>query len=636
MKFNIPKQPKGKMKKKNQDNIKKLWSVILIIMIYLIASDIIAMMSTNEEPLPVSELVNLIQLQEVQEIIVKGDMLDVALIPDESGVSVTKEVKKEVGTALSETLVNYGITSEQLAGISIKIEDPSGFAYWLSQLLPFLLPLIMLVFIIWFFARQMKGNNMKALSFGDSKAQMIDPKNKDKRVTFDDVAGNQEAKQELVEMVEFLKNPKKFLDMGATIPKGVLMTGEPGTGKTMLARAVAGEAQVLFFYLSGSDFVEMFVGVGASRVRDLFRIAKRMSPSIIFIDEIDAVGRSRGVGIGGGNDEREQTLNQILVEMDGFEPKEKVIVMAATNRADVLDKALLRPGRFDRQVTLELPDRGDRKKILDVHAKKKPLAEDADLQVIAERTAGFSGADLESLMNEGAIIATLHDMKEITQEHLIDALEKVMVGPKRKSHLASEHEKKVTAYHEAGHAIVASVLPDADPVHKVTIIPRGRAGGFTMKLPLDERRLPTRSVFKDDIAMGLGGYVAEKTIFGDITTGPSNDLKVVTATARNMVTKYGMSDVIGPIVVDGAASQTMFGGSVPAKNVSGEIMKTIDAEVKAIITEAEQRAQKVIDDYRDAFVEIAETLLEVETLEQEAYNKIIQKYGIPIKELPKA
>ena len=624
------------MKKKNQDNIKKLWSVILIIMIYLIASDIIAMMSTNEEPLPVSELVNLIQLQEVQEIIVKGDMLDVALIPDESGVSVTKEVKKEVGTALSETLVNYGITSEQLAGISIKIEDPSGFAYWLSQLLPFLLPLIMLVFIIWFFARQMKGNNMKALSFGDSKAQMIDPKNKDKRVTFDDVAGNQEAKQELVEMVEFLKNPKKFLDMGATIPKGVLMTGEPGTGKTMLARAVAGEAQVPFFYLSGSDFVEMFVGVGASRVRDLFRIAKRMSPSIIFIDEIDAVGRSRGVGIGGGNDEREQTLNQILVEMDGFEPKEKVIVMAATNRADVLDKALLRPGRFDRQVTLELPDRGDRKKVLDVHAKKKPLAEDADLQVIAERTAGFSGADLESLMNEGAIIATLHDMKEITQEHLIDALEKVMVGPKRKSHLASEHEKKVTAYHEAGHAIVASVLPDADPVHKVTIIPRGRAGGFTMKLPLDERRLPTRSVFKDDIAMGLGGYVAEKTIFGDITTGPSNDLKVVTATARNMVTKYGMSDVIGPIVVDGAASQTMFGGSVPAKNVSGEIMKTIDAEVKAIITEAEQRAQKVIDDYRDAFVEIAETLLEVETLEQEAYNKIIQKYGIPIKELPKA
>ena len=285
---------------------------------------------------------------------------------------------------------------------------------------------------------------------------------------------------------------------------------------------------------------------------------------------------------------------------------------------------------------MELPDRGDRKKILDVHAKKKPLAEDADLQVIAERTAGFSGADLESLMNEGAIIATLHDMKEITQEHLIDALEKVMVGPKRKSHLASEHEKKVTAYHEAGHAIVASVLPDADPVHKVTIIPRGRAGGFTMKLPLDERRLPTRSVFKDDIAMGLGGYVAEKTIFGDITTGPSNDLKVVTATARNMVTKYGMSDVIGPIVVDGAASQTMFGGSVPAKNVSGEIMKTIDAEVKAIITEAEQRAQKVIDDYRDAFVEIAETLLEVETLEQEAYNKIIQKYGIPIKELPKA
>lgn len=633
MKLNIPQQPKKRKKKKN-NNIKRLWTVILAVMIYFIAIDIINEVATEIEPLPVSELATLVQEGRVSTIVVEGDMLEVSIFDEEGEILETREVKKEVGTALSETLVNYGVTPEQLQALSITIKNPSGFGYWVSQILPFVLPLLMLIFIIWFFVRQMKGSNMKALSFGDSKAQMIDPKNKDKRVTFDDVAGNQEAKKELVEMVEFLKNPKKFLDMGAKIPKGVLMTGAPGTGKTMLARAVAGEAKVPFFYLSGSDFVEMFVGVGASRVRDLFKVAKRMSPSIIFIDEIDAVGRSRGVGIGGGNDEREQTLNQILVEMDGFEPKEKVIVMAATNRSDVLDKALLRPGRFDRQVSLDLPDRKDRKKILDIHAKKKPLAEDADLQVIAERTAGFSGADLESLMNEGAIIATLDDKKKITQEHLIEALEKVMVGPKRSSHLSSEQEKKVTAYHEAGHAIVASVLPDADPVHKVTIIPRGRAGGFTMKLPLDERKLPTRAVFKDDIAMGLGGYVAEKTIFGDITTGPSNDLKVVTATARNMVTKYGMSDVIGPIVVDGQASQTMFGGTVPAKNVSGEVMKTIDAEVKAIIIEAMSRAQEVIDTHRDAFVEIAETLLEVETLEQEAYNEIIKKHGIAIKELP--
>ena len=436
-------------------------------------------------------------------------------------------------------------------------------------------------------------------------------------------------------MVEFLKNPKKFIDMGAKIPKGVLMTGRPGTGKTMLARAVAGEAKVPFFYLSGSDFVEMFVGVGASRVRDLFKMAKKMSPAIIFIDEIDAVGRSRGVGVGGGNDEREQTLNQILVEMDGFETNKKLIVMAATNRSDVLDPALLRPGRFDRRVTLDLPDRRDRQMILEIHAGKKPLAEDVDLKVVAERTAGFSGADLESLMNEGAILAALHNRKQVTQEDLLDSLEKVMIGPKRQSHLASEHEKKVTAYHEAGHAIVASVLPDADPVHKVTIIPRGRAGGFTMKLPLDERRLPTRSVYEDDIAMGLGGYVAEQKVFGDITTGPSNDLKVATATARDMVTKFGMSPEIGPIVVDGKSAQTIFGERVDGSNRSEKMLETIDNEISKIIHRGLNRARKVIDEYHDAFVEIAEKLLEVETLEQESYNEILKKYGIPIKEIPK-
>ena len=639
MKLELPNKNKNKkIKKKKQSSnlIKQLWTVLLVVMIFFIFSDLLSEFFEKEEPIAISEVASLVQAGEVSKIIIKGEQLDVELVTETQGAeAVTKISKKEAGTALSETLVNYGVTPELLSTISIEVDEPTGIKYWISQLLPFLIPLLMLLFIAWFLIRQMKGSNMKALSFGNSQARMIDPQDKKKRITFADVAGNEVAKQELVEMVEFLKNPKRFIDMGAKIPKGVLMTGAPGTGKTLLARAVAGEAKVPYFYLSGSDFVEMFVGVGASRVRDLFKIAKKMSPSIIFIDEIDAVGRSRGVGIGGGNDEREQTLNQILVEMDGFEPKEKVIVMAATNRSDVLDPALLRPGRFDRRVILDLPDRKDRKKILEVHSKSKPIAKESDLQVIAERTVGFSGADLESLVNEATIMATLANRKKVEQEDLINALEKVMVGPKRKSHLASEKERRVTAYHEAGHAIVASVLPDADPVHKITIIPRGSAGGFTMKLPLDEQKLPTRAVFKDDIAMGLGGYVAERTIFGDITTGPSNDLKVVTATARNMVTKYGMSEKIGPIVVDGAPARTMFGGQTPAKELSQKLMETIDAEVSRIVDDALIRAQKVIDEYRDAFVEIAETLLEVETLEQDAYNVIIAKYGIPIKELPK-
>ncbi len=638
MKLNL--QPTGKKKggKKKNNNTPSISTQILTsLLLFAVLSLVIDSFWSPEENnrISLSETATLVSEGKVEKILVKGEKLEINLVPETEGAeSIEKISKKEEGTALSETLVNYGVTTEQLTGLTIEIDEPSGFAYWLAQLAPFLLPLLGLIFIIWFFMRQVKGTNGQAMSFGNSKARIILPNNKDKRVTFKDVAGNREAKKELEEMVEFLKNPKKFIDMGAKIPKGVLMTGAPGTGKTMLARAVAGEAKVPFFYLSGSDFVEMFVGVGASRVRDLFKMAKKMSPAIIFIDEIDAVGRSRGVGIGGGNDEREQTLNQILVEMDGFEPNEKLIVMAATNRSDVLDSALMRPGRFDRRVTLDLPDRRDRKKILEIHATKKPLADDTNLQTISERTAGFSGADLESLMNEGAIIAALHNRKQITQEDLLEALEKVMIGPKRQSHLANEHEKKKTAYHEAGHAIVASVLPDADPVHKVTIIPRARAGGFTMKLPLDERRLPTRAIYEDDIAMGLGGYVAEEKIFGDISTGPSNDLKVATATARDMVTRFGMSSKIGPIVVDGKPAQTMFGGRVEGSSRSEKMLETIDAEISAIIHRGLERARNVLDEYNDAFVEIAETLIKVETLEQDQYNEIIKKYGIPIKELP--
>lgn len=637
MKFEFKKAPKKNKKRKGNKTPSFSNQLLATLVVFLLIGLLVDLWSPTVEDnrITLSETASLVNTGQVEKILVKGEKLEINLKPETEGGEVIEKVsKKEAGTALSETLVNYGVTTESLQSLNIEIDEPSGFTYWLGQLAPFLLPLLGLIFIIWFFMKQIKGTNVKAMSFGDSKARIILPGNKDKRVTFNDVAGNREAKQELEEMVEFLKNPKKFIDMGAKIPKGVLMTGRPGTGKTMLARAVAGEARVPFFYLSGSDFVEMFVGVGASRVRDLFKMAKKMSPAIIFIDEIDAVGRSRGVGIGGGNDEREQTLNQILVEMDGFDPNEKLIVMAATNRSDVLDPALLRPGRFDRRVTLELPDRRDRKKILEIHGRTKPLAEGANLQVIAERTAGFSGADLESLMNEGAILAALDNRKQITQQDLLDSLEKVMIGPKRQSHLAGEHEKKVTAYHEAGHAIVASVLKDADPVHKVTIIPRGRAGGFTMKLPLDERRLPTRSIYEDDIAMGLGGYVAEKTIFGDITTGPSNDLKVATATARDMVTKFGMSDLIGPIVVDGKPAQTMFGDRVDGSERSEKMLESIDSEVSKIIHRGLERAQKVIDDYKDAFVDIAETLLKVETLEQSEYNEILKKHGIPLKELP--
>jgi cell division protease FtsH len=404
--------------------------------------------------------------------------------------------------------------------------------------------------------------------------------------------------------------------------------GAPGTGKTLLARAVAGEAGVPFFSISGSEFVEMFVGVGASRVRDLFNTAKKTAPAIVFIDEIDAVGRSRGTGVGGGNDEREQTLNQILVEMDGFEPNEKVIVMAATNRPDVLDPALLRPGRFDRRVTIDMPDRKDREEILLTHARKKPLGPDVALVVIAERTPGFSGADLANLMNEAAILAAREDRTEITQYDLIRSIEKVMLGPERRSHLLSVQEKKITAYHEAGHALVASILPHSDPVHKISIISRGRAAGYTLKLPFADKKMQSRKVFLDDIAVSLGGYLAEQIVFGDITTGASNDLQVLTALARDMVTRYGMSEKMGPMVFDAAGGRTLFGGGVEGGEQSQEVAAQIDAEVKKIIQDADKRAHDVIVKHRKALDAIAKVLVEVETIEREEFEKILVANGI--------
>jgi cell division protease FtsH len=570
---------------------------------------------------PLSQFAQLVNSRYITSITVEGSALTGQKIDGTKVVS-----KKEDGASVFSTLAAYGVSSSTLATTTISISSDRSFSFWAS-LIPIILPILFLGFMIWWLARGIKGANVQALSFGQSRAKVIYPDDTKEKILFKDVAGAKEAKEELLEIVEFLRAPKKFTDIGAQIPKGVLLMGAPGTGKTMLARAVAGEAGVPFFHLSGSEFEEMFVGVGASRVRDLFDMAKKAAPAIIFIDEIDAVGRTRSASIGGQGEGREQTLNQILVEMDGFEPTMNLIVMAATNRPDVLDKALLRPGRFDRRVTLDLPDRLDREAILGVHVKLKPLAEDINLRVIAERTPGFSGADLYSLMNEGAILAAREGRKTVAQYDLIRSIEKVMLGPERKSHVLTLAEKKITAYHEAGHALVASVLPDADPVHKISIIARGNAGGYTLKLPLDERRLMSRATFLDDIAMSLGGYVAEKEIFGDITTGPSNDLEVATNMARQMVTRYGMS-MLGPVafIPEANATRGMYG-----KEYSEVYGEKIDDEIKRIMDDAWNRARLIITDKRHVLTAIAEELMRVENIEREEFEKLLIIHGIAPK-----
>ncbi len=603
---------------------------VTVLIVFIVLSSAYSIISglTSKKPIeiPISELSTDIKSGLVKTIVVKGDALDLEYKNGDKKIS-----KKEEGEALLQTLVNYGVTKQELTPIEIDIKNETGLGYWLLNLSPILFPILFIAVFIWFITRQMKGAGMQAMTFGQSKARMIDPNDKSQRVTFKDVAGAKEAKEELAEIVDFLRNPKKFLDIGARIPKGILLMGAPGTGKTLLARAVAGEAGVAFFSISGSEFVEMFVGVGASRVRDLFLMAKKNAPAIIFVDEIDAVGRVRGVGAGGGNDEREQTLNQILVEMDGFEPNEKVIVMAATNRPDVLDPALLRPGRFDRRVTLDLPDRKDREEILTVHSTKKPFAEDVNLKVIAERTPGFSGADLYSLMNEGAILAARESRTTIAQYDLIRSIEKVMLGPERKSHVLSKKEKELTAYHEAGHAVLASILPYADPVHKISIISRGRAAGYVLHLPLEDRKLQSKKEFLDDIAVSLGGYVTEKMMFGDLTTGPSNDLQVSTALARDMVTKYGMSEMLGPVALEGQGGKVLFGRGVEEKEYSEKVSADIDSEVSRIMKEAHDKAEKVIGENKKLLEAIAQRLVETETIERAEFETMLVANGITPK-----
>jgi cell division protease FtsH len=600
-------------------------NLISIILIFLLLMSAYTLIETGTKPKPVislSQVANDIKAGEVTAIKVSGNDLTLTYTG-----GVEKTSMKDPDSALPETLVPFGVTPDELSKVNLTVSNESGFMYWFITLAPLIIPAILLAVLFWFISRQVRGAGMQAFTFGQSKARLIDPEDTSQRVSFADVAGAKEAKEELMEIVDFLKNPKKFLDIGARIPKGILLMGAPGTGKTLLARAVAGEAGVPFLSISGSEFVEMFVGVGASRVRDLFQMAKRSAPAIIFVDEIDAVGRVRGSGVGGGNDEREQTLNQILVEMDGFEPTEKVIVMAATNRPDVLDPALLRPGRFDRRVTIDLPDRKDREEILTVHARKKPFGPDVALPVIAERTPGFSGAELYSLMNEAAILAARENRKEITQYDLIRSIEKVMLGPERKSHILSRKEKKITAYHEAGHALVSSILPYADPVHKVSIISRGRAGGYTLKLPFEDKKMPSKKEFIDDIATMLGGYAAEKLIFDDVTTGPSNDLAVATAVARDMVARYGMSDTIGPAAFasDRAYAPESYSQALAAK---------IDNEVAEIVETGKDTATRVITEHRKALDAIALELIEVETLEREDFEKILIANGITPKKKP--
>jgi cell division protease FtsH len=597
------------------------WAVLTLVLISFVFS-LFLTPGTEPEKITLNQLAERVNAGQVKRIEVSGNQLDVTLENDSHA-----KADKESEASLTDTLTNFNVDPLALQKVDISIEAPSGWQYWASAILPSLLPLLIIGFIFWMMFRQAKGGVNQAFNFGRSNIRLNAPNGKE-RITFNDVAGLKEPKEELVEIVEFLKNPKKFLDLGARIPRGVLLAGQPGTGKTLLARAVAGESNVPFFSVSASEFVEMFVGVGASRIRDAFATARRAAPAILFIDEIDAVGRQRGAGLGGGNDEREQTLNQILVELDGFDRETRVIVLAATNRPDILDPALLRPGRFDRRVMLDLPDINDREAILKIHARGKVLAPGIDLRRVAMRTAGFAGAELANLMNEGAILAARQNKKAADQMDLYNAVEKVILGPERKTRVISTKEREITAYHEGGHALVAVMLKDSDPVHKISIISRGFAGGYTMKLPTEEQHLRTKTQFLNDLAMMMGGIAAEKLTFGDISTGASNDLKTASETARRLVTKYGMSD-LGPMTFGKSDEMVFLGREINnERNYSEKVAAMIDEEVHKIIDRVYKVAEAVLDQNKKALKQIADVLMEKETLEQEEFYEILKPFKL--------
>ena len=557
---------------------------------------------------------NISRLYFVSDTAVEGTIKD-------SNTKFRSYVPKEImGDTLSKEVLDQAKEGKIVFGGEAKPSTP-----WFVELLPTLL-LIFFMVILWFvFMNQSQGGGGRVMNFGKSKAKVHKDDEKT-RVTFKEVAGLNEEKEDLQEVVDFLKNPKKYIELGARIPKGILMVGPPGTGKTYLSRAVAGEAGVPFFSISGSDFVEMFVGVGASRVRDLFEQAKKNAPAIIFIDEIDAVGRKRGAGLGGGHDEREQTLNQLLVEMDGFGVNQGIIIMAATNRPDILDPALLRPGRFDRQIVVGAPDVKGREAIFKVHSKNKPLADDVNIEVLARRTPGFTPADIENLMNEAAILTARKREKKIHMETIEEAITKVIAGVAKKSRVISEPERKLTAYHEAGHAVCAHVLPHVSPVHQVTIVPRGRAGGFTMQLPVEDKFYATKNEMKENIVVLLGGRVAEELTLDDISTGASNDLERVSATARNMVTKYGMSEKLGPMTFGDSDDEVFLGNSFASKqNYSEEVAYEIDKEIGRIVDESYKQTKKILQDNMDRLEYVAKALLVYETLDAEQFLKAFNK-----------
>ena len=600
---------------KNSIKTLAMWLVIGVILIVLISSII----ENTDNKLAYSELISKIEAGEVKEITLSSDGIKAEVKLKNENFS--KEVNIPSVDNLMESL------NESMRAGTIKVSEKSE-SIWmiiLSLLTPF--GLLIIFFVFWFILMGGapsggNGSGGKTMSFGKSRARMINPADKN-RVTFDDVAGVDEEKEELEEIVEFLKSPRKFTEMGARIPKGVLLVGHPGTGKTLLAKAVAGEAGVPFFFISGSDFVEMFVGVGASRVRDLFEEAKKKAPCIIFIDEIDAVGRQRGAGLGGGHDEREQTLNQLLVEMDGFSANEGVIVLAATNRPDILDKALLRPGRFDRQIVVSNPDVKAREQILEVHSRKKKLAEDVDLKTIAKNTSGFSGADLENVLNEAALLAARRNLNQIGMSEVEDAMVKVTMGPEKRTRVRSEKEQKLVAFHEAGHAVVSRFLPTQDPVHQISIIPRGMAGGYTMYRPTEDKSFMSRTEMVENIISLLGGRVAEKLVLDDISTGASNDIERATQIAGNMVTKYGMSEKVGTITL-GSSQQEVFLGRdfASQKEYSEETAALIDEEVKSIVDFAYKKAAEILQANMDKLTKVANVLLEKEKIDGEEFDEI--------------